>query len=89
MRSSNEARRKEGRLGVHHQGENHSAAVAMIERFDRSLAADLATLLRKKTASGYSDRGSSDADCKQAKRAMERLVEAADALSIGNRESRE
>jgi hypothetical protein len=69
------------RLGVHHQGENHAEAVGMIGRVDRSLATALATLLRKKTASGYSDMASSTADCKQARRAMDRLVEAAEALS--------
>ena len=69
------------RLGIHHHGENHAEAVMMIGRVDRPLAAALATLLRKKTASGYSDKASSAADCKQAQRAMDRLVEAAEAVS--------
>jgi hypothetical protein len=48
-------------------------------RVDRQLASDLATLLRKKTAAGYGEMALSAADCKQAKRAMERLVDSAEA----------
>jgi hypothetical protein len=65
------------RLNVHHQGESHEEAIALLGRVDRQLAGDLATLLRKKTAAGYSERVSSAADRKQARRAMERLVDAA------------
>jgi hypothetical protein len=71
------------RLNVHHQGENHEEAVTMLGRVDRRLAGDLATLLRKKTAAGYGDRVSSAADRKQAKRAMERLVDSAETVGAG------
>lgn len=66
-------------LGVHHQGDNHHEAVALLGRVDTKLGGDLAALLRKKAAAGYSDRQSSGADGKQVKRAMERLVDAAEA----------
>jgi len=66
------------RLNVHHQGESHDEAVTLLARVDRQLAGDLATLLRKKTASGYGERVSSAADRKQAKRAMDRLVDSAE-----------
>ncbi len=68
------------RLNVHHQGENHNEAITTLGRVDRQLASDLAVLLRKKTASGYTERTSSAADRRQAKRAMERLVDAAEAV---------
>jgi hypothetical protein len=66
------------RLGVHHHGDNHDEAVTMLGRVDRTLAGDLASLLRKKTASAYSDKASSAADRKQARRAMDRLMSAAE-----------
>lgn len=69
------------RLNVHHHGESHHGAVAMVGRVDRQLADDLAVLLRKKTAAGYSETPSSATDCKQAKRAMQRLVEAAETVT--------
>jgi hypothetical protein len=71
------------RLNVHHQGESHDEAVTLLARVDRQLAVDLATLLRKKTAAGYGERVSSRADRKQAKRAMERLVDSAEAVGAG------
>jgi hypothetical protein len=66
-------------LNVHHQGESHEQAVTLLARVDRQLSGDLATLLRKKTAAGYGEMALSAADCKQAKRAMERLVDSAEA----------
>jgi hypothetical protein len=72
------------RLAVHHQGDSHDGAVTMLGRVDRQLAGDLATLLRRKTVAGYSERASSEADRKQAKRAMERLVEAAESIAVGS-----
>jgi hypothetical protein len=71
------------RLNVHHQGESHDEAVTLLGRVDRTLAGDLATLLRKKTASAYTEMPSSGSDRKQAKRAMERLVDAAEAVGGG------
>jgi hypothetical protein len=71
------------RLSVHHKGESHDAAVQLLRRVDRQLAADLAVLLRQKTASGYGATPSSPADRRQAKRATQRLVEAAEAVGIG------
>lgn len=65
------------RLNVHSQGESHEEAVTLLGRVDPQLAGDLATLLRKKTAAGYGERLSSITDCKQARRAMERLVDSA------------
>ena len=71
------------RLNVHHQGESHEEAVTLLARVDRQLAGDLAALLRKKTAAGYGERASSTADRKQAKRAMERLVDSAQTAGAG------
>jgi hypothetical protein len=71
------------RLNVHHQGESHEEAVTLLARVDRQFAGDLAALLRKKTAAGYGERVSSTGDRKQAKRAMERLVEAAATVGAG------
>ena len=72
-----------GRLNVHHQGESHEEAVTLLGRVDRQLAGDLATLLRRKTAAAYRERISSAADRKQAKRAMERLVDSAETAGTG------
>ncbi len=72
------------RLNVYHQGESHNQAVTLLSRVDRRLAGDLATLLRKKTAAGYGERVSSASDRKQAKRAMERLVDSAEAACFPN-----
>jgi len=69
------------RLNVHHKGESHDDAVRLLSRIDRQLGGDLAVLLRRKTASGYGATSSSAADRKQARRAMERLVDAAEAAS--------
>jgi len=71
------------RLNVHHQGESHEEAVTLFARVDRQLAVDLAALLRKKTAAGDGERVSSTADRKQAKRAMERLVDSAETVGAG------
>lgn len=64
------------RLGVHHQGDNHNEAVALLARVDAKLAGDLDTLLKMKTAAGYSADTSSGTNRKKASRAMARLIDA-------------
>jgi hypothetical protein len=72
------------RLNLHHQGDSHDEAVTLLSRVDRQLAGDLATLLRKKTAACYGERASSATDRKQAKRAMERLIDSAEAAGLSD-----
>ena len=65
------------RLGVHATGEDHAAAVALLQQVDVAMAKDLGTLLRTKTRAGYSSTPSPIADRRAAGRAATRLVEAA------------
>jgi hypothetical protein len=65
------------RLGVHHQGENHSEAVSLLQKVDRALAGDLDSLLKMKTAAGYGADPSSGANRKRATRTTRRLMDAA------------
>jgi len=64
-------------MGVHHQGENHNKAVALVRKVDKGAADDLATLLKMKTSAGYGADASSRTRRKQAKRAMGRLMDTA------------
>lgn len=65
------------RLGVHHQGENHNDAIALLRRVDSKLADDLGALLKMKTAAAYGATPSSAASRKRAARATARLMDAA------------
>lgn len=65
------------RLGVHHSGENHHEAVALLASVDKSAARQLKALLDMKTRSGYSPVLTSAADQKRACRAAAALVAAA------------
>ncbi len=65
------------RMGVHAQGDDHTDAVALLERVDSELAAHLRTLLAMKTAAGYGALRLSAAKQKRAGRAMRHLVDAA------------
>lgn len=71
------------RLGVHHEGQNHREAVDLLARVSRPLSRDLETLLGMKTRSGYSAAGSSTKDRKQARRAVDRLLDAAQQADSG------
>ena len=65
------------RLGKHAEGDNHTEAVALLQKVDKSLAGDLSTLLGMKTFAGYSAQRSTASSRKRAGRAMRRLVDAA------------
>lgn len=65
------------RLGEHHSGDNHTAAVAVLAEVDKDLAEQLRRLLRLKTKAGYSGSPASVDDGKVAERAAERLLQAA------------
>lgn len=71
------------RLGVHHEGRRHHDAVALLARASTSLTRDLETLLKLKTRSGYSAVHASSTHRKQARRAMNRLVDAARESAAG------
>jgi hypothetical protein len=68
------------RLGVHATGEDHAAAVSLLEKVDSQLAKDLRRLLGMKTRAGYSAAPSSASDQKAAGRAANRLVDAGSAI---------
>jgi hypothetical protein len=68
------------RLDEHARGDDHDEAVALLAQADRDRAKDLATLLRMKTRSGYSDEPISRTNRHRAQRAAARLVQAASDL---------
>ena len=69
------------RLGLlHHQGDNHQAAVALVATVDRVASRDLKTLLDLKTRAGYGAALIGAVDQKRAGRAAAALVHAAEAL---------
>ena len=65
------------RLGIHSQGEGHRESIDLLEKVDKKLASDLATLLGVKTKAGYSARPVSAVDRTKASRACDRLLQAA------------
>lgn len=65
------------RLGEHSSGENHNEAVALLDKVDKDRAKDLAVLLALKTPATYGAGRSTVTDGKRARRAADRLVEAA------------
>lgn len=65
------------RLGQHAQGEDHTAAVALLSKADRASERHLRALLSIKTKAGYSDAAATTTDAKRAVRAAEALVETA------------
>ena len=68
------------KLGRHHDGPNHSDAIALLATVDRAAAQQLKALLAMKTRSGYSPVLTSAADQKRAGRAAASLVNAATAV---------
>jgi hypothetical protein len=68
------------RLGAHAQGQSHAEAIELLERVDRKLAKDLASLLGMKTRAGYSPILSIQPTKKSARRCADRLVDAAVAI---------
>ena len=67
------------RLGRHHQGDNHTEAVALLKKAGATDEAKrLATLLSLKSKAGYTHLPSSSADVKKAGRSAKELVEAAE-----------
>lgn len=68
------------RLGEHHQGEDHQAAVALLAKADATAARKLKTLLDLKTRSGYSPTVTSRTDQRRASRAATALVHAAETV---------
>ena len=68
------------RLGEHHQGVNHTEAVALLGKANKLGARDLKSLLDLKTRSGYGAARSSANDQKRAGRAAAALLRAAEDL---------
>lgn len=62
------------KLGMHHSGDNHNEAVALLGSVDKAAAKQLKALLDMKTRSGYSPALTSAADQKRAGRAAAALV---------------
>jgi len=71
------------RLGQHTQGENHTEAVALLEKADSGSGKHLRVLLSMKTKVGYSHTEATAADAKRAGRAAEALVETARRVNAG------
>lgn len=69
------------RLGVHHRGERHQDAVALLKKADPDAARALAVLLSLKTLAGYAAATVSTKDLLRAERAMAALLDAANAVS--------
>jgi hypothetical protein len=67
------------RLGVHATGQDHREAVALLKKAEPALAKELSVLLAMKTQATYSAVPASATKHKQARRAMRRLVDAANA----------
>lgn len=65
-------------LGVHAQGESHTAAVKLLAKVDSTLANDLGALLAVKTKAGYSSASVSTTERTRAERAARRLVDTAE-----------
>jgi hypothetical protein len=65
------------RLGRHARGENHDDAVRLLEQLDRKAAGSLGVLLGMKTRAGYGSDSSSKPDLLRARRAADRLLQAA------------
>lgn len=64
-------------LGEYHAGQRHDEAARLLEKVDKALARQLATLLAMKTKAGYSDIPVSNEQITRARRAMEVLVDRA------------
>lgn len=71
------------RLGQHAQGEDHTAAVALLSKADSGSAKHLRALLSMKTKAGYTHASATAADAKRAVRAAEALVETARRVNAG------
>jgi len=65
------------RLGEYHVGDDHSAAATLLARVDKDLAEQLRRLLSMKTKAAYSGAPSGADDLKTARRAAQKLLEAA------------
>lgn len=65
------------RLGEHATGQNHTEAVDLLARVDKTSARDLPKLLGMKTRAGYSSTPISAANARSALRSATRLVAAA------------
>lgn len=65
-------------LGVHAQGESHTAAVKLLAKVDPTLSNDLGALLAVKTKAGYSSASVSNSERTRAERAARRLVDTAE-----------
>lgn len=65
------------RLGEHATGQNHTEAVELLGRVDKTSARDLSKLLGMKTRAGYSSTPISAANARAALRGATRLVAAA------------
>lgn len=68
------------RLGEHATGQNHTEAVELLARVDKTTARDLSKLLGMKTRAGYSSTPISAANSRSALRGATRLVAAAGSL---------
>jgi hypothetical protein len=64
-------------LGEYYAGQRHDEAARLLEKVDKALARQLATLLAMKTKAGYSDIPVSNEQITRARRAMEVLVDRA------------
>lgn len=68
------------KLGRHHQGDNHNAAVALLAQADTSASKQLKRLLDMKTKCGYGATPATLAEQRRAGRSAEALVRAAEAV---------
>ena len=64
-------------LGEYYTGQKHDQAVRLLEKIDKALARNLATLLGMKTKAGHSDIPVSNEQIARARRSMEALVDRA------------
>ena len=62
-------------LGRHAQGQDHGAAVALVEKVDRAASRHLGILLKYKTRAGYGSRPLSSTDYKRVQRAATHLID--------------
>lgn len=68
------------RLGRHHSGEDHQAAVKLLRAADKGQETSLERLLHLKTPASYGHRLVSAKDCLRARRAAEALVRRAEEI---------
>lgn len=68
------------RLGRHHQGESHHAAVAFLSQVDKDSAKHLKRLLDMKTRAGYGASPASTTEQRRAGRAASALLRAAERI---------